>query len=125
MKSTLLAQNKFQLGGEIKKLGGYSPDVAGGTGTGVANFSKFATNLFGMMTTVAGLMFLLYFVLGGLRWITAGGDQGKVEDSKKQMTNAAVGLVVVVAAYAIAFIVGGVLGLNILNPSKVIDELKP
>lgn len=115
----------IKIGGKIDSLGGYSPDVAGGTGDGISNFTKFATNLFGFLTTLAGLMFLLYFVLGGLKWITAGGDKGKVEEAQKQMTNAAIGLIVVVAAYGIAMIIGGVLGLQILNPSKVLESITP
>lgn len=85
-----------------------------------AQVTTFTSNLFGFLTTVAGLMFILYFVLGGLRWISAGGDAQKVETAKTQMTQAAIGVIVVVSAWAIAFIIGTVLGLDILNPQDIL-----
>ena len=49
------------------------------------------------------------FILGGLSWITSSGEREKVEKAKKQMTSAAIGLIIVVASYSIAFIIGTVL----------------
>lgn len=70
-------------------------------------------------------MFLIYFIVAALGWITSGGEKGKVEAARQQMTNAAIGLIIVIAAYSIVGIVGGVLGINILNPIKVIQTLIP
>ncbi len=121
---TFLAQGT-EIKGEWKPLGGYSPDVAGGTGVAAERFTTFASNLIGLLTTVGGLMFMLYFILGGLSWITAGGDKAKVDDAKAKMTNAAIGLIVIIAAYAISYIVGQVLGINILEPAEILDTLNP
>jgi hypothetical protein len=121
---TLLAQST-NIGGKITSIGGYDPVEAGGTGTAVSQFTNFASNLLSLITTVGGLMFLLYFILGGLSWITAGGDKGKVDEAKSKMTNAAIGLIVIASAYAISFIIGKVLGIDILNPSKIIDAITP
>lgn len=70
-------------------------------------------------------MFLIYFIVAALSWITAGGEKGKIESARNSMTNAALGLIIVIASYAIVGIVGGVLGLNILNPIQVIGTLIP
>lgn len=121
----LLAQST-SLGGKLKSIGGYDPaQVEGGKGLAVTQFTTFASNLLSLITTVGGLMFLLYFVLGGLSWITAGGDKTKVDDAKSKMTSAAIGLIVIASAYAISFIIGKVLGIDILNPSKIIKEITP
>ncbi len=80
----------------------------------------FISSMVGILTAVAGIAFLLYFMLGALSWITAGGDKGKTESAQKQMTNAAIGLIAIVVAYFIAAIIGGVLGIDILQPIKIL-----
>lgn len=90
------------------------------TGT---SLETIASVIFGFLTTIAGIAFLLWFVIGGLNWLTAGGDEKRVEQAKNQMTNAAVGLVIVVAAYAIANIIQLILGISILTPGTVIRNL--
>lgn len=83
------------------------------------------TNLLGVFTVIAGLMFLIYFVLGAISWITAEGDPEKVKKAQKQLTNAVAGLVLVVLAYSVAFVLGEILGLKILNPAEDIKKLGP
>ena len=84
---------------------------------------QFLSVLLGFFTIVGGLMFLMYFVFGGLAWLSAGGDKGKVEGARTQLTNAAIGLIIVIISQAIIGIVSGVLGLNILNPATVLGGL--
>lgn len=74
------------------------------------------------LTVLGGLAFLLYFIFGGLQWTLAGGDTGKVDTAKKQMTNGAIGLIIIVISYGIIAVVGTVLGLDILNPGTVIQK---
>ena len=76
-----------------------------------------------MLTVVAGMAFALYFLLGGLNWITAGGDKGKIDKAKGMMTNGAIGLIIIVLSYSITWIVGKALGLDILNPATIINGL--
>ncbi len=111
--------------GELKGLpGGYDP---GTTQESAANMlTKIFSNTLGVLTIIGGLMFILYFVLGGIQWLTSSGDREGVEKAKHQMTNAVIGLIIVVASYSIAFIVGTVLGIEILTPAKyIIDNLAP
>lgn len=117
--------------GETKSLGSLKPLPSsydpGETITTASNtLTDIFSNTFGVLTIVAGLMFILYFVLGGISWLTSGGERDKIEKAKHQMTNAVIGLIIVVAAYGIAFIVGKVLGVDILNPTEyIIKNLKP
>lgn len=80
----------------------------------------FISKMVGMLTAVAGIAFLLYFLIGALSWITAGGDKGKTDSAQKQMTNAAIGLIAVVVAYFIAAIISFVLGIDFLNPITIL-----
>jgi len=109
---------------------GYAPDPgADGAAlqTAPGEFTKFASNLFGFLTIVAGLAFLLYFVLGALNWIMSSGDQQKVENAKNQLTSAAIGLIIVIAAYTIAGVIGSIFGFDILlnTPDLTIMKLGP
>lgn len=113
--------------GELKGLpGAYEPgaEEEGIEGPGTA-LSYIFRNTFGVLTIVAGLMFVLYFILGGLSWLSAGGKAEQVQKAKQQMTNAVIGLIIVVAAYGIAFIVGNVLGIHMLNPEEFLKKLSP
>lgn len=80
----------------------------------------FISTSIGVLTALSGIAFLVYFVLGGLTWITAGGEKAKTEKAQKQMTDAAIGLIAVLVAYFIAGIVGTVLDIDILNPANLL-----
>lgn len=95
---------------------------SGAAGGGVPLQALFSVIL-GFFTIIGGFLFLLYFVMGALSWITAGGDKGKIEHARSQLVNAAIGLIVVIVAQFITGIVGGVLGLDILNPVKSLSNL--
>jgi hypothetical protein len=41
------------------------------------------TMVFGFFTIIAGLGFFIYFLIGGLKWLTAVGDTQKVDTAKK------------------------------------------
>lgn len=66
-------------------------------------------------TTIAGLIFLVMLIMGGLQWVLAGGDKASLEAARGRITNAAIGLGIVVGAIAITFVVETALGIQILN----------
>jgi hypothetical protein len=123
----LIAQIENVKLGELKPASSaFAPNVTDATCQGALSpLNTFLSTFIGFLTTLAGLMFLVYFIFAALSWITAGGEKGKVETARQQMTNAALGLIVVIAAYAISGIVGKVLGIDILNPAAVLFGLKP
>jgi hypothetical protein len=114
--STLLSQNPLQGTFQGAGAAGLQPNFA----SPGKPLETFLTVFLGFFTIVGGLMFLLYFVFAALQWLSTGGDKGKVEGAKTQMTNAALGLVVVILSQFIISIVGNVLGLQILNPASAI-----
>lgn len=112
----------FGDGGGIVTPGGYQP--GSGIEGSTSAVEKLISNVLVVLTIVAGLSFVIYFLLGGLNWITAGGDKGKIDKAKNMMTNGAIGIIVVAVSYAIVWIVGKALGLDILNPGTIINNLK-
>ena len=77
------------------------------------------------MTIAAGIWFMFQFIAGGLSWLTAGGDKAGVQTAQKRITNAVIGLTVVVAAYALIWIIGELLGFDILHPEDLIKLVGP
>lgn len=68
-----------------------------------------------LILSFAGLLFMAYLFIGGLAWITAGGDPKAVAAARSRITNALIGFVLVVATYAIILIIEKVFGINIVS----------
>jgi cytochrome bd-type quinol oxidase subunit 2 len=102
-------------------IGSFCPS---GTDAGGTQIEAIFTQVFGFLTIAAGIAFLIYFVIGGITWISAGGDSSNIEKAKKMMTNAVIGMVVIASAFAITWIVGKVLGFDILDITKLLNSLK-
>lgn len=122
------AQAQSQFGPGLQPpTGAFSTGSNEASGAGAAaNLEMLVSNLVGILTTVGSIAFVLYFVLGAFNWITAGGDKGKIEKARSQMTMGILGLVILVASYSIIGLIGTVLGLDILNPGQVIlQQLNP
>ena len=69
------------------------------------------------MVLIAGLGFILYFVLGAFEWITAGGDKGKLDAAKHFIINAITGLAIMLALFAVTVLLQQVFGIDLLNIS--------
>lgn len=54
---------------------------------------------------IAFVIAFIMLIIGGLRWILAGGDEKSVEKARNTITAALIGLVIVLVAYAIIRIV--------------------
>lgn len=52
-----------------------------------------------------GVIFIVLIVYAGIQWMTAEGDEAKVEKAQTTMRNAIIGLIIIVAAYAISFFI--------------------
>ena len=87
----------------------------------IPNFSGF-TNLGGLVDNLiqlaffaAGLAFFIMLLIGGIQWITVGGDPKALQAVRARITNALIGLLIVVAAFSIAIIIQTVLGISIVS----------
>lgn len=80
---------------------GYSP-AAVTEGTLSAQIGSYIQ----VVTAFVGVLFLVLMIYGGYTWMTARGNEEDVTKAKKIITTAIIGLVVVLAAYAITAFVG-------------------
>lgn len=81
-------------------------NVAGQAGVkDVDSVGKVSGNIINVALSLVGLIFLLLMVYGGYLWMTARGDDSQVEKAQAIIRNAVIGLVLVLAAYAITKLV--------------------
>ena len=104
----------------IAQFGGFQ--VSGEPGAAVESFF---TIVLGFLTVIGGIMFLIYFVLGGLNWISSRGEKEMVAKAQRYMSNALIGLIVVILAWAFTGIIGAALGFSILDLANNLNALGP
>jgi cytochrome bd-type quinol oxidase subunit 2 len=82
-------------------------------GTGYAlNVSTLFSSILNIVMLIAALLVFGFLIMGGIEWITSGGDKGKTESARNKITSAIVGLLVVAASYALVTLVVNFLGFN-------------
>jgi hypothetical protein len=85
---------------------GQTPDTLG------LSTSNLKTSLGNVIKTVLGFMGIIavgLVIYGGIVWMTAAGDDGKIEDAKKIIYSAILGLIIILFSYAITtFVLGAV-----------------
>lgn len=88
-------------------------------------FVNTISQIMGLMTAIGVLWFLFQLFMGAIAWIGAGSDKQALDNAKKKITNAIVGVVIVAAAYSFLGVVGYFLGIDILNLKGMIQALDP
>ena len=73
------------------------------------------SNVIKIILVAAALIAFIYLVLGGIKWITSGGDKEKTAVAQSTLTAALVGLVIVFAAWAIIRLLEVFFGIQILS----------
>jgi hypothetical protein len=69
----------------------------------------------GTMLIIAALLAFLWLIMGGIQWITSGGDKAGMETARNKITHAIVGLIIVGAAWAVMILVQNFLGITIIG----------
>ncbi len=63
-------------------------------------------NIIGIVLSFVGVIFLILTIYAGVLWMTAQGNDTQVAKAKDMLTNGIIGLVIVLAAYAITSFIG-------------------
>jgi len=72
-----------------------SPSGAGNSGSTIQSNVKFVINIF---SWIVGVTAIIFMILGGFRFVTSGGDSGKVSSARNTILYSLIGLVVVATA---------------------------
>lgn len=76
---------------------------------------------------IAVVLSFIYLVWGGIDYIMAGGESAKAEGARTKLTNAVIGLVVVIVAWAISNFILKFFGVQTsvpLNTGIIVEEIK-
>lgn len=77
-------------------VGGYDTGVESETG-----LSEIIGMIINAGLSLLGVIFIVLIIYAGFNWMTAGGDEGKVETAKKTLSRAIIGLIIVAGSYSI------------------------
>jgi len=81
---------------------------------GVSFFQKLVPALIAGGLLIGVVIFFFMLLIGAIGWITSGGDKGAVESARGRVTNAIIGLVILLSLFAITQLLGLFFGINIL-----------
>ena len=97
-----------------------APATSTGLGESTAHLISVVIGLF---TLVAGLWFLIQLILGGYAYMSAGGNKEKAQVASQKITQALIGLVIVVLAIFIINLLGYILDVDFLYIIGIIQNL--
>lgn len=61
--------------------------------------------IIGTFLSLLGIIFVCLIIYGGFLWMTSGGNEAKVMKAKQVLTQAVIGLIIIMSAYSITFFV--------------------
>ncbi|MBU0731727.1 pilin [Patescibacteria group bacterium] len=79
-----------------------TPDAATNIGLGEASPEDIVVNIINWILGILALIAVIMILVGGFKWMTAGGNEEKVEGAKKLLIAAVIGLVIILAAWGIS-----------------------
>lgn len=92
---------------------GGTVDLGGGNTIGVfSSIGQLFTGILYIALGAAALVFLAMIVWGGIRYINAGGDPKNAESARGTLTNAGIGLLIVVLSLGIIELITRVTGIE-------------
>jgi len=100
---------------------GIKPNLA----TPVAPLEKIISMVIGTLTIVAVIFFALQIIFAGYAFLTTQGDQKKMEEARKRITEGIMGLFIVVIALGAASLIGRLSGMgsNVLDLQTLFGNL--
>lgn len=83
--------------------------------TGEVFLGKFISNLISLFLIIGAIMAFFLLLIGGIQWMTSGGDKAGIEAARGKITSALVGLLILFSAWAIILLIEKFLGITILG----------
>lgn len=82
---------------------------------GAGYFSRLLSTLVTILLIGGGVIFVFMLILGGIQWITAGGDSKAVESATGRIRTALIGIVLLFSAFAVVTLVESIFQVSILS----------
>ncbi len=93
--------------------------------TVLSTLELWISDIIGILTILGTLFFIVYAFISAFNIITASGDKGKLEKAQNRLIWSTLGLILMVATYAIIGLIGGIIGLELLQPAAMIQTIIP
>ncbi|MDP3244631.1 MAG: pilin [bacterium] len=100
--------DEFGLGGEFE-------GALGDKLTTDADLPEVIGRIINIVLGFLGIVAVVMIIIGGFIWMTAAGNEEKVEKAKQLLTAGLIGLVIILSAYAIASYVIGTISTEVLG----------
>lgn len=78
-------------------------------------FSIFIPRLVTLGLIIGVLIFFFIMIMGGVQWISSGGDKNALEEAKHKITNALIGIVILFSIFAVLKLIENFFGVSILT----------
>jgi len=103
---------------------GYTDTIEGLTQTDQKNvLIIIAANVINIFLSVLGVVLVIFFFYGGFIWLKSRGNTEEIERAQKILSSAIIGLVIILATYAIAsFVVRSFRGATLSPSQEVLEE---
>ena len=90
---------------EIDKICNPNPKFYFSLGHNEDTFPGLITYIIKQLLLIVGLLSIVFIIIGGFQYITSAGNEEQAESGKKTLTNAIIGLVIVILSYVIVAVV--------------------
>lgn len=103
-----------QAAGKLDLWGNKKGDIEGELGlNGDKDPRVLAAEVISILLGFLGIVAVVLIITAGFKWMTAGGDKGKIDEAKSLMTNAVIGLVIILSAWALSnFVINSALSVT-------------
>ncbi|WKZ24786.1 MAG: hypothetical protein QY321_04220 [Patescibacteria group bacterium] len=92
-------QQSFGFGDRLSTVASvYSPENS-------ASIEDRIGSIIAVILSLLGILFLILMLYGGYNWMTAAGDEEKVKKAGSTIRSAVIGLIIVIASYAVSVFV--------------------
>lgn len=88
-------------------------NILAGENPGLTFVQLLLHNIIILVFIIAALIFFFMFIIGGIQWMTSGGDKAATESARGKITAALIGLVIVFLVYAILNLIKTLLGIDL------------
>ncbi|MBU1104296.1 hypothetical protein L6255_04040 [Candidatus Parcubacteria bacterium] len=89
------------------------------------SFGSFFSFAIRILFALGGILMLVFLIMGGIRYITSGGDKLQAQGARDMITNALIGIIIIAASYAIATLLNSLFGIDIFNATISIPMTNP
>lgn len=66
-----------------------------------------------LLLLVAFVLALVFLILGGISWVSSGGNKEGLENARKKVTYSIIGLVIVLLSFFLIYTIGTMFGLDL------------